>query len=146
MITYIIVSGTSMQPTVMSGQYVLVNRLTYTIVDPQRGDIIIFPSPINSDQRLIKRIIGLPSETIEFRATEVYIDGQLLIEPYLLEPCTDEHCRDGFWQLANDEVFVLGDNRNQSSDSRVFGSISLRDIAGQAILRYYPLSQVKWLD
>lgn len=146
MTTRFIVDGDSMQPTLQNEQHILVNTIAYVRQNPQRGDIIVFSSPINPDQQLIKRIVALPSETIEFRATAVYIDGERLPEPYLVQSCLVEQCSDRFWQLGDDEYFVMGDNRNHSSDSRVFDALSSRDIVGQAIVRFYPFSQVKWLD
>lgn len=135
-----VVDGVSMEPTLQVGQLLVVSRMDYTFGEPERGDIVVLHVP-NSPQDFIKRIIGLPEETIEFRDTQVYINGIVLDEAYLNEPCLIENCSDGFWQLGADEYFVMGDNRNHSADSRFFGPIPIGNIVGQAALRYYPLSE-----
>ena len=140
-----VVEGASMHPTLTTGQFLVVNRLQYTVDDPQRGDIVVFHAPANPQQDFIKRIIALPGETIEFRASAVYIDGQLLNEPYINEACIIQRCPDSILLLGYDEYFVMGDNRNRSSDSRQFGAIERNRIVGAATLRYWPPTQLGWI-
>lgn len=140
-----IVDGASMYPNFDTGQYLIINRLNYTLTNPQRGDVIVFHLPVNTRRDFIKRVIGLPSETLEFRDTQVYINGIRLDEPYINEPCDADVCANSIIQLGEDEYFVMGDNRNQSADSRIFGPIERDLIVGEAIIRYYPFNEVRWL-
>jgi signal peptidase I len=137
-----VVEGTSMAPNFETGQFILVSRVHYLLEAPQRGDIIVFQYQGNPEDDYIKRVIGLPGETVELRGQQVYIDGVRLNEPYLNEPCTPRACPDRIWELGADEFFVMGDNRNHSTDSRAFGPIQRRYIIGEAVLRYYPLEAV----
>lgn len=140
-----VVDGDSMQAHFQNGQFLIVNRVAYNFTEPQRGDIIVFHMPLNAEQDLLKRIIALPGEAIELRDTEIYINGHQLSEPYLNESCLPIHCADGFWQLGLNEYFVMGDNRNHSRDSRTFGIITHDLIIGEAVLRYWPLSDLAWI-
>lgn len=141
----VMVDGRSMETTLTTGQFLLVSRLHYQFSTPQRGDIIVFQLASVSEYGTIKRIIGLPRDTIEFREGWVYINGVLLAEPYLAEPCLPTICPNSIWQMGADEYFVMGDNRNQSRDSRSFGAIPADAINGKAIIRYWPLTEVNWL-
>lgn len=134
------VDGRSMQPNFCSEQRVIVSRVHYMLGEPERGDIIVFQRPDrpSSAAPLIKRLIGLPGETVEIKNTRVYIDGEALYEPYINEPCTGSRCRDDSWPLGPDEYFVMGDNRNNSTDSRVFDEIKRENIIGEALIRYWP--------
>ncbi len=140
------IEGPSMEPTFYRQQYLIVSRVHYLLGNPQRGEIVVFDNPhddANSDNPLlIKRLIGLPGETIEIRDQQVYIDGVLLNEPYINEPCGQYQCRDNSWTLGENEYFFMGDNRNHSNDSRNFGPIPRDRIVGEAIVRYWPLSDV----
>lgn len=140
------VHGRSMEPTFVEGQRLIISRINYMLGDPQRGDIVVFNSPQarDDDPSLIKRVIGLPGELVEIRDREVYINGERLDEPYIKEPCTRQ-CRDRQWQLANDEYFVMGDNRNVSNDSRAFGPIKHSAIIGEALFRYWPLNAIGFI-
>jgi signal peptidase I len=138
----LMVDGPSMEPTFYTGQFVLVSRLNYIIVPPQRGQLVVFHLPSNNDQDYLKRVIGLPSETVEMRDERLYINGQLLNESYIATACDNIHCPDGIWQLGTDEYFVVGDNRNNSNDSRYFGAITRQMLVGQVIFRYYPFSEM----
>lgn len=137
-----VVEGSSMSPTFETGQYLIVSRIHYLVQSPQQGDILVFHLPINPDRDFIKRVIAIPGDTIEFRDTQVYINGIQLDEPYLTEACDISVCGDAIWQIGLDEYFVMGDNRNLSSDSRFFGAINIEYIVGKAILRYYPFSEL----
>lgn len=134
------IDGPSMQPSFYEGQFLVVNRVSYLLGEPERGDVVVFNAPGNDseDPPLIKRLIGLPGETIEIRDTQVYINGQPLDEPYIKEACRDNRCPDESWQLAEDEFFLMGDNRNNSRDSRVFGQVTHERLIGEAFIRYWP--------
>lgn len=136
------VDGPSMEPNFYTTQRVIVSRVNYLLGKPQRGEIIVFESPDDpaSDPPLIKRVIGLPGETVEIRDNRVYINGQMLDEPYINEPgLTDARSQDS-WTLGPDEYFVMGDNRSRSRDSRAFGPIKREHIIGEALIRYWPPS------
>jgi len=138
------VEGPSMEPSFVTGQFVLVSRLNYLFGEPRRGDIVVFNSPEYVDQPdhppLIKRLIGLPGEHIEIRQGQVYVDGALLDQPYINNPQTPFLRNDGDWQLGPDEFFVLGDNRAHSEDSGEFGAVSRERLSGRALVRYWPPS------
>lgn len=131
------VEGISMEPSLHEGQFVVVNRLAYRWNEAERGDIIVFRFPLNPSRRFIKRVIGLPGNTITIRGGDVYIDGQVLDEPYLA--ATPRY--DGEWVIGPDELFVLGDNRNNSSDSQNWGPLPIEEIIGKAVLVYWPPSE-----
>jgi len=138
-----IVEGPSMQPNFHTGQVLVVTRVNYLLGDPKRGDIVVFnpPGQPPDEPPYIKRVIGLPGETVEIRDTKVYIDGKEMDEPYINEPCTPERCSNKTWELGANEYFMMGDNRNHSSDSRVFSTPVTRDhIIGEAMVRYWPPS------
>jgi signal peptidase I len=135
-----VVLSVSMEPNLVADQRLLISRLSYLFGDPTRGDIVVFspPNVPDSDPPLIKRLIGLPGETVEFRDTDVYINGEKLDEPYLNEPCVVSNCPNEIIQLGADDYFFMGDNRNHSHDSRAFGPIKRGAIMGRAILRWWP--------
>lgn len=128
-----IVEGASMQPNFETGEWIIVSRLSYLLGQPRRGDVVIldFPEP---QEDLIKRLIGLPGETIAVHDGLVYVDGVPLDEPYI----DDLPRYDSEWTLGPNEYFVLGDNRNHSRDSHVFGPITADKIIGQAWIIYWP--------
>ena len=131
------VDGFSMIPTLQNGEYILVNKLAYKTGQPNRGDIIVFRLPGDESQDLIKRVIGLPGDTIEVRNGQVYVNGAALAEPYLSQPTNSTIPAR---QVEPGRYFVMGDNRNNSSDSRSFGSIARSDIVGRAWVVYWPPS------
>ncbi|TFH33063.1 MAG: signal peptidase I [Anaerolineales bacterium] len=131
------VEGISMEPSLHEGQFVVVNRLAYRWREPQRGDIIVFRFPLNPERRFIKRVIGLPGDTIVVQSGEVFINGEVIYEPYL--SVTPRY--DGEWILGPDELFVLGDNRNNSSDSQNWGPLPEGEIIGRAVFVYWPPSE-----
>ncbi|MBC7813235.1 MAG: signal peptidase I [Burkholderiales bacterium] len=136
-----IVQGPSMQPNFHTGEFLIVSRLNYLLDQPQRGDIVVFHYPGNPEEDYIKRVIGLPGDTVEIRDTLVYVNDVQLDEPYINEPCEPGRCRDDVWTLGPDEYFVMGDNRNHSSDSRAFGTVNRQFIVGEALVRYWPPSE-----
>lgn len=130
------IEGYSMEPNLHQGQYLIVNKAMYRwLHPPQRGDIVVFEYPRAPDRDFIKRIIGLPGETVEIRNGSIYIDGVPLDEPYLREPT---HGNMPPRTLKSDEFFVLGDNRDNSSDSRSWGPLPRENIIGKAWLSYWP--------
>lgn len=128
------VRGSSMEPSLHNGQYLIVSKISYLFGEPQRGDIVVFVSPNNGKEDYIKRIIGLPRERVEIRDGAVWINGYRLEEPYLRSPTPYS----GVWTLGPDEYFVLGDNRANSSDSHTWGPLPRKNIIGKAWLCYWP--------
>ena len=124
-----------MLPTLENGEFLVVNKLGYRLHQPLRGDIIVFQDPADAGRKLIKRIIGLPGETVEMADGTVLIDGQVLPEPYLEDSGNYTRAPS---VLPTDQYFVLGDNRNNSSDSRSWGTLPREDIVGRAWLTYWP--------
>jgi signal peptidase I len=128
------VDGSSMLPTLHNGEFVLVNRLAYRTGDVQRGDIIVFRSINEADLDLIKRVIGLPGDDVMVQNGQVFINGQPLSEPYIAAPPR----YNGEWRVPEKHVFVLGDNRNDSSDSHQWGLLPTDNVIGKAVLIYWP--------
>lgn len=141
-----LVDGHSMEPTFYSDDRLVVSRIHYLLEIPQRGDILVFnslvPSEAEQGTMLIKRVVGLPGETVEVREQNIYINGEMLAESYIKEDCRFSRCPDDTWQLGQNEFFMMGDNRNNSRDSRRFGPVPLGNIVGQVIFRYWPLASV----
>lgn len=141
------IEGPSMQPNFWAGQFLIVSRVHYLLGEPQRGDIVVFDPPgdddLPDDPLLIKRLIGLPGEHVEVRDGQVFINGEFINEPYLNEVNSPVRCsgRQCDVVLGADEYFLLGDNRNNSRDSRVFGPVERHRIVGEAIIRYWPPSE-----
>ena len=135
------VEGSSMEPTLHDGELVVVYRLAYRWQAPSRGDIIVFRFPLDEDRRFIKRVVGLPGETIDVHDGKVWVNGQALSEPYIAAPPRT----DGQWVVPEGELFVLGDNRNNSSDSQNWGFLPLREVIGKAVLVYWPPEDIGWI-
>jgi signal peptidase I len=135
-----VVEGQSMEPNFHTGQFVIVNRFAYYFAKPQRGDVIVLHAPRDPSQDYIKRVVGLPGESIQIKAGRVYVNGTMIDEPYIAHFCTT-NC-DGEWKLKDTEYFVLGDNRNNSYDGHSFGPIPSTLIVGQAWVRYWPISDI----
>ena len=125
----------SMQPNLHEGEYVIVDKVSYTFRQPERGEIVVLKNPSLGQPDLIKRVIGLPGETIEVRGGRTYINGQPLTEPYLAQPMVGDFPAT---QLQANQYFVMGDNRNNSEDSRRFGARPMGDIVGRAWIIYWP--------
>jgi signal peptidase I len=133
--TRIRVESISMQPTLYEGNFVIVNKLAYRLGDPGRGDIIVFYYPPDPDQEpYIKRVIGLPGDHLRIEDGQVYVNGSRLVEPYLAAATN----QGGEWTVPPDSLFVMGDNRNSSSDSRSWGMVPLVNVIGKALVVYWP--------
>lgn len=131
------VEGFSMEPTLDDGQYLLINKIGMHFHEPQRGDIIVFEYPLDTSKSFVKRVIGVPGDTIEVRDQQTIVDGKALKEPYI------RAAENGFYPrtvVPPGEYFVLGDNRNNSSDSRAWGMLPAKDIIGEAWVSYWPPS------
>lgn len=127
------IESVSMQPNLWEGEYVIVDKVSYLLGAPQRGDIVVFEKPGQPD--LIKRVIGLPGETVEVRNGQTYIDGVPIGEPYLSQP---PNYTLPATTVEPGRYFVLGDNRNNSSDSHVWGTVPRETIVGRAWIIYWP--------
>jgi len=132
------VESISMQPTLYEGNFVIVNKLAYRLGGPGRGDVIVFYYPPDPEQEpYIKRVIGLPGDHLRIEAGQVYVNGILLSEPYT--PVATNH--GGEWDVPEGSLFVMGDNRNNSSDSRAWGMVPLENVIGKAFVVYWPPEQ-----
>jgi signal peptidase I len=143
------VKGASMEPTFISGDYIMTSKITYKFRPPKRGDVIVFKSPKNPDIEYIKRIIGLPGDQILIKDSQVFINNQLLPENYI--SAATNLWEDGFIKegipitVPNNYLFVMGDNRPRSSDSREFGPIPIDSVIGQVFYRYFPANKAGWI-
>jgi signal peptidase I len=131
------VDGFSMRPTLEDGEYILVNKLAYKTGEPVRGDIVVFIFPVNPQEDLIKRVIGLPGESISVHNGLVSVNGVPLSEPYIAAP----PAYDGDWVVPEGQLFVLGDNRNDSRDSHQWGLLPIENVIGRAMVIYWPPEQ-----
>lgn len=138
------VSGSSMETTLSDKDQLIVDKMTYRFRDPKRYDIVVFPYQYQDNTYYIKRIIGLPGETVQILSGMVYIDGMRLDEHYGNEIMENPGIAEEPLTLGEDEYFVLGDNRNNSSDSRAsdVGLIHRKDLIRRAWIRVWPLSQI----
>ena len=139
------VKGASMESNFEDGDYIFIDEISYTLGEPRRGDVIVFHYPLDKSQFFIKRVIGMPGETVEIRDNKVIIhnsvhpDGQVLPEPYL--DANQQTLGEMRIKLDDNEYFVLGDNRLKSSDSRRWGAVNRSLITGRAFIRLWP-----WTD
>lgn len=132
------ITSSSMEPTLHRGDAVIVKRMRFTPDNPpKRGELVFFRDPITKRDWLVKRVIGLPGETLIIWGGRVYINGKPLQEPYI-SATVEEY---GMWRIPQDAVFVMGDNRPFSSDSRDFGPVPLELIEGKVVFRYFPLER-----
>ena len=136
-----------MNPTLQDGENLITDKITYRFKEPKRFDIIVFPYKDNTSKLLIKRIIGMPGETVQIENGRVYINGHELNEDYGNAVMNDGGIAANAITLGEDEYFVLGDNRNNSQDSRFasVGNVHRSDIIGRAWLRIWPLDEVTLL-
>ena len=152
------ISGPSMESTMFQDNRVLVNKLSYRLHDINRGDVVVFDrittdGEVVQHDDLIKRVIALPGETVEIRQCVVFIDGEELLEPYLndydiAQINLEDRCRVSELeptQISDDHIFVMGDNRPQSFDSRMFGEIESKIVVGRAFGLIWPRGNARWL-
>ncbi len=128
------VDGSSMEPSLHSGEFVLVNRLAYKFDSPDFGDVVVFDFPRDLEQEYIKRIIGLPGDHIQILDGGVSVNDTALNEPYIAAAPRYQ----GNWDVPDDHIFVLGDNRNNSSDSHNWGVVPIENVIGKAFFIYWP--------
>ncbi|HOQ36876.1 MAG TPA: signal peptidase I [Acetivibrio sp.] len=144
---YVIVSAYvptgSMENTIMPKDRLIASRIHYLIGDPERGDIVVFKFPDDEEVLYVKRVIGLPGETVEIKDGVVYIDGEILEEPYLKEKPVGDY---GPYKVPEGSYFMLGDNRNYSKDSRMWINkyVSKDKILGKALFKYYKGFKILW--
>ena len=132
------VYGQSMEPGIHENQRLVIEKISYHLHGPQRGDVVVLHDPSGTDELLIKRVVGLPGERVTVADGKVFIDGVGLNEPYLSQLTLGA---DRSWVVPPLHVFVMGDNRGASRDSRSFGPAPLEDLVGHAAFRYWPLEQ-----
>ena len=149
LLAHFVVEGSSMYSTLETGDRVFVNKVSYRLHDPNRGDVVVLHEIRGTTERdLIKRVIAVGGEEVEMRSCEVRIGGQLLLEPYL-DPTvvTPGNCGGDFGPILVPEgtVFVMGDNRAGSQDSRTLGPVLLDEIVGRAFVVFWPRSNWQWL-
>ncbi|TSC77627.1 MAG: signal peptidase I, bacterial type [Parcubacteria group bacterium Gr01-1014_24] len=139
-----VVSGSSMVPAFEDKNYLIVDKISYRLGDPKRNDVVVFRPPVDSKKFYIKRIIGLPSEILDIKGSIMiitnleYPQGFKLDEPYVKNVANNV----AHFELKDDEYFVMGDNRNASSDSRSWGTLKRKLITGRAFLRLLPISNI----
>ena len=137
------IDGPSMQPGLTTNEYVMVNKVVYLFHAPERGDVIVFHYPHDTTQDYIKRVVGLPGDTIETDNTRVLVNGTLLKEPYISMPFNQQASR---WKVPANQYFVMGDNRPASDDSRSWGFVPRDYIVGKAAAVFWPLPQFHFIN
>jgi signal peptidase I len=133
------VYGSSMEPNLHTDQRLVVEKVSYRLHLPKRGDIVVLRIPERGPELLIKRVIALPGEQVEVREGQVYIDGAPLDEPYITQPTRGQY---GPVEVPADAVFVMGDNRGASNDSRAFGPVPIGRLVGRAWVSYWPMTEI----
>lgn len=151
------VQGTSMVPTLQDSEYILVDKLSYRFHLPSHGDIVVFKFPQDTSRDFIKRVIGVPGDTVAIKPVQginrIFVDGKMLDEPYIskapdspsmiFENCVNpKGCQ---YVIKSNELFVMGDNRNFSYDSRAWGPLPMKDMIGHALISYWPLPRLAFL-
>jgi signal peptidase I len=132
------VEGTSMAPLLSDQERIFINKFVYRFEDIHRGDVVVFWYPLDRSKSFIKRVIGLPGETVDIRHGLLYVNGQLIPEPYVPPQYTDV-TDFGPVRVPKDSYFVMGDHRISSNDSRVFGPVASQFIYGRAVFAYWPV-------
>jgi signal peptidase I len=140
-----IVDGQSMEPNFQNNDYLITDKVSYRVHTPSRGEVVIFHPPDNPSVNYLKRIIGVPGDSVKVASGDVYVNGKKIIEPYLKsgEKTLSPSSGDIEITLKDKEYFVLGDNRNHSRDSREIGPIPIANIISRIWLRLYPFNSVK---
>ncbi|MDO9545379.1 MAG: signal peptidase I [Pelolinea sp.] len=132
----------SMVPTLVPGEVLLVNKLAYTFGEIEHGDIITFHYPLEPDLDYVKRVIGKPGDEVIVNNRDVWVNGELLFEPYI--SAAPEY--EGTWQVPTDGLFVLGDNRNPSADSHIWGFVPLENVIGKVFAVYWPPNKIRGIS
>lgn len=130
------VDGASMEPTLHNGELIIINKLAFRLGEPQRGDIIVFHYPRDPSQEFIKRIVGLSGDQVTITDGNIYVNGQRLDEPYI--SISPNYL--GSWVVPENQLFVLGDNRNNSRDSHEWGTLPMDYVIGKALFIYWPIN------
>jgi signal peptidase I len=139
-----LISGASMEPNFSDGHYLLIDELTYHFRSPERGEVIVFRSPVDDDTFFIKRVIGLPGERVVIKGGDIFINGTKLEEGYIASGVRTFGDRE--FTLSSNQYFVLGDNRSYSFDSRNWGPLTKDRIIGVVRLRLWPLNRVMAIE
>ena len=141
------VQQVSMVPTIQPGEHLLVDKLTPRFDDYSRGDVVVFRAPGTADDEtpFIKRIIGVGGDRVELADGAVLVNGVQLDESYIARGPTEPDCGESIWSVPEDELFLMGDHRNQSQDSRCFGTVRVERVVGRAWLRFWPLDSLTLL-
>ncbi len=134
------VEGTSMTPLLSDQERIFINKFVYRFEPIERGDVVVFWYPLDRSKSFIKRVVALPSETVEIRQGRVYVNGKRLEEPYV-PPQFADLSNYGPLRVSADEYFLMGDHRSSSNDSRVFGPVPSRYIYGKAVFAYWPVER-----
>ena len=137
------VYGQSMEPNLHTNERLVIEKLSYHFHGPRRGDVVVLRDPSGGPELLIKRVVGLPGERVTLADGRVYVDGTPIDEPYLDQP-TQGGGRS--WVVPPFHVFVMGDNRGASRDSRIFGTVPMEELIGKALFRYWPLQEIGLVD
>jgi signal peptidase I len=136
------VENISMRPTLQAGEFILVNKFSYRTGEISRGDIVVFHYPQNPAEDYIKRVIGIADDDVLIESGRLIVNGHLISEDYISSPPV----YGGEWKVPKGFIFVLGDNRNQSSDSHSWGYVPLENVVGQALVIYWPLNKFQVLN
>lgn len=128
-----------MEPTLIHGEILLVNKLSYRFGEVGYGEIITFHYPLDPELDYVKRVIGLPGDTVEVTDGQIWVNGRELYEPYI--SAAPEY--DGVWEVPQDSYFVLGDNRNPSADSHIWGFVPEENLIGKAFAVYWPVNKIR---
>ncbi|WP_195573113.1 signal peptidase I [Paenibacillus sp. 1001270B_150601_E10] len=150
-----IVDGPSMEPNFWTGERLIVNKVLYNFREPERGEVVVFHVP-QENRDLIKRVIGVAGDTIEYKGDDLFVNGEKIDEPYLKEALDEAHARGELYndrdypnemqtetKVPEGHIFVLGDHRNNSTDSRALGFISLEDVIGRADVIFWPIKNIQ---
>jgi signal peptidase I len=139
------VEGTSMMPRLENHERIFINKFLYRFRPIERGDVVVFRYPLDPSKSYIKRVIGLPGDEVSIHDGHVRVNGTLLSEPYVPSGYLDDQSYP-LVRVEADHYFVLGDHRSSSNDSRVWGTVDRQYIYGKAVLVYWPLSQMGWVQ